>query len=337
MVALVNNYSKHEKSDIDLFIQRNHRDPSGYKKYRERWIKRDVIKETLFALIETNSKCNFACPMCVQSEEYAHTKNMSVELFEKILSEISINKIPSVSMNLTNEALLDKKIFDRIDEVSKIKTVFDIHMNTNASLLNEERSIKILNSQLTRLLIGFDAFTKETYEKVRAKGDYDSVMSNILNFLELKKKLKKKFPVVRISFVKTSDNEHEVVNWYNFWKDKVDYIAIQEFITPFADDSREYLIPKSSERTNYKSEDIVCTQPSERVSLRGNGDVLPCCSHFATEMPVGNLNENTLSEINKSEKFLKLKNDLLEPHGYKKHKYCKDCIEVSYGLKKNNA
>jgi len=54
-------------------------------------------------------------------------------------------------------------------------------------------------------------------------------------------------------------------------------------------------------------------------------------------MPVGNLNENTLSEINKSEKFLKLKNDLLEPHGYKKHKYCKDCIEVSYGLKKNNA
>ena len=148
MVALVNDYSKHEQGDIDLFIQKNHRDSLGYGEYRKRWKKRDKIKEILFALIETTSRCNFACPMCVQSEEYAHTKNMSVELFEKILSEISINKIPSVSMNLCNEALLDKKIFDRINEVSKIKTVFDIHMNTNAALLNEERSIKILNSNL---------------------------------------------------------------------------------------------------------------------------------------------------------------------------------------------
>ena len=94
MVALVNDYSKHEQGDIDLFIQKNHRDSLGYGEYRKRLKKRDKIKEILFALIETTSRCNFACPMCVQSEEYAHTKNMSVELFEKILSEFSINKIP---------------------------------------------------------------------------------------------------------------------------------------------------------------------------------------------------------------------------------------------------
>ena len=37
--------------------------------------------------------------MCVQSEDYAHTQNMSKELFDKILNEIKINKIPSVSLN----------------------------------------------------------------------------------------------------------------------------------------------------------------------------------------------------------------------------------------------
>ena len=333
MVALNNDYSKH--GDIDKFIEKNHKDPERYLNYRNKWKDRTNQNKILFALIETTSKCNFTCPMCVQSEEYAHTQNMSKGLFDKIIHEIKTNEIPSVCMNQTNEALLDKKIFDRLEAVSKIETVCDIHMNTNASLLNEERSKKILNSNLTRLLIGFDGFSKETYEKVRRKGNYEEVLKNILNFLELKKKLGKVFPVVRISFVRNSENEHEVNDWFEFWKDKVDYIAIQEFITPFADTSREYLIPKSSKRTKIDPSKIICTAPSERVGFRGNGDVLPCCSHFATEMPIGNLNENSYEEISKSEKIIKLKHDLLQPYGYKKNKICRDCIEISYGLKNN--
>lgn len=335
MVALVNDYSKH--GDINKYIEKNHKNPIRYAEYRERWKNRDNQEKILFALIETTSRCNFTCPMCVQSEDYAHTQNMSKELFDKILNEIKINKIPSVSLNQVNEPLLDKKIFERIEAISKIETVCDIHMNTNASLLNQERSEKILNSNLTRLLIGFDGFSKKVYEKVRRKGDYETVLNNILKFLELKKKLKKIFPVVRISFVKTSENEHETQDWFDYWKEKVDYLTIQEFITPFPDSRREYLIPKNSERLNVDPSKIICTQPSERVTFRGNGDVLPCCSHFATEIPIGNLHENTFEEISKSKKIQKLKNNLLQPFGYKKNKICRDCIEVSYGLKKNNA
>jgi len=332
MVAQVQDYCKY--GDINQYIEINHPDPVRFSDYRKKWNNRIQEDKILFSLIETTSKCNFTCPMCIQSDGYAHTKNMSKDLFEKILSEIKINEIPSVAMNQTNEALLDKKIFERIKAVSNIETVCDIHMNTNASLLNEERSIKIINSNLTRLLIGFDGFSKETYEKVRRKGNYQQVLKNILNFLDLKKKLKKVFPVIRISFVRTSENEHEINDWFDFWKDKVDYLTIQEFITPFPDSRRGYLIPKSSKRTKIDPSKIICTQPSERVGFRGNGDVLPCCSHFATEMPIGNLNENSLSEINISDKVIKLKNDLLQPFGYKKNKFCKDCIEISYNLRK---
>ena len=116
----------------------------------------------------------------------------------------------------------------------------------------------------------------------------------------------------------------------------MDYLTIQEFITPFTDSRRAYLIPKSSKRKNIDVSKIICTQPSERVTLRSNGDVLPCCSHFATEMPIGNLNKNSLSEINNSEKAIKLKNDLLQPFGYKKNKFCRNCIEISYNLKTDN-
>ena len=65
-------------------------------------------------------------------------------------------------------------------------------------------------------------------------------------------------------------------------------------------------------------------------------DVLSCCSHFATEMLIDNLNKNSLSEINNSEKAIKLKNDLLQPFGYKKNEFCRDYIEISYNLKTDN-
>ena len=74
--------------------------------------------------------------------------------------------------------------------------------------------------------------------------------------------------MVRISFVKTSENEHETQDWFDYWKEKVDYLTIQEFITPFPDSRREYLIPKNSERLNVDPSKIICTQPSERVTFR---------------------------------------------------------------------
>ena len=115
---------------------------------------------------------------------------------------------PAVAMNQINEPLLDKKIYDKIKIVSEIETVVDIHMNTNAVLLNKENSEKILNSKLTRLLLGFDGYSKDVFEKVRDRAKFDQVFNNIINFLELKKKMNKNFPVTRISFVRTSDNEH---------------------------------------------------------------------------------------------------------------------------------
>ena len=123
--------------------------------------------------------------------------------------------------------------------------------------------------------------------------------------------------MVRISFVKTSENDMRLKIGLIIGK-KSRLFNYPRIYNPFPDSRREYLIPKNSERLNVDPSKIICTQPSERVTFRGNGDVLPCCSHFATEIPIGNLHENTFEEISKSKKIQKLKNNLLQPFGYKK-------------------
>tara|TARA_B100001063_G_C16722732_1_gene534559 strand:+ start:256 stop:1263 length:1008 start_codon:yes stop_codon:yes gene_type:complete len=330
MVAQVTDYSKH--GDINKFIEKNHRDPLLFKSYRENWTIKNNDKP-LFVLFETTSKCNLRCNMCVQSVGYEQTERMQDGLFDKAVSEIKKLKIPAVAMNQINEPLLDKKIFEKIEKVSSIDTVVDIHMNTNAVLLNKKNSEKLLNSKLTRLLIGFDGFSKEVFEKVRERANYQQVFENIINFLDMKKQMKKTFPVTRISFVKTSENEHEIPKWFEFWRDKADYITVQEFISPVADLSKSHLIPNTSERVKIDPDKIICTQPSERITIRGDGNIIPCCSHIANKMPMGNLNESSIHNIWNNEKFKKLRKNLLTPGGYKKNKICKSCIETTYNLK----
>lgn len=332
MGSMVHDYSKH--GNIDEYIYKYHPQRELFKEYRNKWLN-NKNKELLFLLLETNSVCNFECAMCVHSIGYDKTKPMSDEIFNLAVKYIQEMKIPSVCLNQINEPLLDNKIIERIKKVSSIDTVVDTYINTNASLLNEKRSVELLNSGLTRLRIGFDGYSKEIFEKARKGSNYEEVLANILNFLELKKKLNKIFPVVRISFVRTSENESELEEWYEFWKDKVDYISIQEYLTPVLDDSKNYLITKNSKRFDIDPLKITCHSPFERAIIRGDGNVLPCCSHFATNMVMGNIVDESLNEIWEGNAFCELR-DKFSTNNWQKHPICSKCLSISYGIEVND-
>lgn len=328
MGAMTTDYSKH--GDINCYIAEHHPKKEQFGNYRKQW---EHNKESLlFLLIETISRCNLKCPMCIHSVGYEHTADMTENLFDRIIKEIKAMRIPSIAMNMTNEPLLDKSIINRIAKIAQVDCVVDILMNTNGVLLNKQNGEKLLDSGLTRLLIGFDAYSKNTYEKVRVGSNYEKVLHNILDFLELKEKLNKNIPVVRMSFVKTSQNEHEVQEWFDFWKDKVDYVSIQEYLTPVLNDSGLSLVPKNSKRKELKGEAITCKQPFERVTIIGNGDVLPCCSHFSTQMPIGNINNDSLLTIWNGEMVNTLRKYFKEKR-WREHPICSKCLGISSGLK----
>jgi len=328
MSTFTTEYCKY--GDINHFIAEHHNKKKRYIEYRKKW--ENNKNDLLFLLLETVSTCNLKCPMCIHSIGYDHTQPMEDDVFDIIEQSIREMNIPSVGMNQINEPFLDKKIFERTKRIASIDCVLDIHFNTNGLLLNRQNSLKILEiGAITRLLIGFDAFSKEAYEKMRYGSDYDKVMNNIMNFLELKEKMNKKFPVVRISFVRTSINEHEVDKWFEFWKDKVDYISVQEYLTQVLNESKTYLIAKSSKRKEIEASRITCRQPFERAIIRGNGDVVPCCSYFATKMPIGNIKQNNLKDIWHGTKAKNLRK-YFEEGRWSGHPICSKCLEISYGL-----
>ena len=43
--------------------------------------------------------------------------------------------------------------------------------------------------------------------------------------------------------------------------------------------------------------DFRCAQPFQRVTMRYNGTILPCCTFYAAEMPIGQLKSKTDSKF----------------------------------------
>ena len=244
-------------------------------------------------------------------------------MLDKIFDDFKKNKL-SALMLTASEPLLYKN-FDKVLERAKEAEIMDIFIFTNGNLLNEKNSNLILNSGVTRLFVSIDAATEETYNKIRVPVSkrllnskrLEKLEENVKNFVNMKKKLNKKLPLTRVSFVALSENSHEVDLFKKKWEKIVDSVEIQ----------RETSIKVYDKIENYrgkKLENYNCTKPWGDMAIYSNGLVGPCCNLVGRKTPIGNIKDNSITEIWNGEKMTELRN------GFKNNNpndVCKSCIE----------
>jgi len=309
-----------------------------FVEYRKKW---DLVNKfelqtefPLYLEVELNQICNLRCPMCSITvpearEKYINDKHMSWETYQKIILEAEKYECPSLNPQGVNEPLLDQDLENYI-KFAKNHGFIDIMMNTNATLLSEERSRKMLGTGLTRLRFSLDAATKETFEKIRIGAKYDSVMKNIERFIKIRDQEGLKLPMVGVNFVKMKVNEHEVDEFIEKWRDEVDFIVIQEFMPPELECDYSEFFPSDSTYQNQVKNSFNCQQPWQRFYIHNNGDVSPCCTTFSSELALGNVNNQSLYELWHSEAM----NNLRKIHKdgrYMDNPWCDKCVKGMSG------
>ena len=163
--------------------------------------------------------CNLRCPMCVVSlsaterGELEHPQeHLNREQFRKLLEDGVRRGLRAVSLNGNNEPLLTPNLHEYV-RAAKEAGVLDIMFHTNALLLTEDISAKLLDAGLTRIMFSLDAINKETYDRIRIGSDFGRVMCNINYFLELKRTRGLRLPLTRVSFVESKVNEDELAEF----------------------------------------------------------------------------------------------------------------------------
>jgi radical SAM protein with 4Fe4S-binding SPASM domain len=271
------------------------------------------------------------CPITIPSarEKYITDERMSWETYQKIILEAEKYECPSLNPQGLNEPLLDQD-FESYVKFAKNHGFLDVMINSNATLLSEERSRKILGSGLTRLRFSLDAATKETYEKIRVGAKYDSVMKNIKRFIKIRDQEGFKLPIVGVNFVKMKINEHEINEFIEKWRDEVDFIALQEFVPPESDSDYSEFFTSDLTFQNQVTNSFNCQQPWQRLNIHNNGDVAPCCTTFGSELALGNVSNQSLYEMWNSEEMNNLRKIHKEGR-YMDNPWCNKCVKSMSG------
>jgi radical SAM protein with 4Fe4S-binding SPASM domain len=275
------------------------REENRFKEYRKKWKEWPqnfhVGEFPLFIDIEATNACNLKCPFCVTTSRKGRIKNglISFEIVKKIIDEGADNGLYGVKFNIRGEPLLHPQIHEFV-RYAKKKRLIDIYFNTNAVLLTEEISKKLIEAGLGRISVSFEGYTKGVYEKYRVGASYEKVLLNIENLQTLKKKLRVKHPKVRIQTVMLADLELGFENYKKFWSERVEEVAFLDY-------------KKMKEKKKGVCYPWACPQIYQRMGIFWDGTILPCNHDDDALLALGNIRDIQIREAWHCEQLNKIR------------------------------
>lgn len=265
--------------------------------------------------IELTNRCNLNCIMCPRQRMTRQQGDMPLELFKRIIDQLK-GKTEIAILHLLGESLLNPYLFEMIDYCHKmgIRTV----LSTNSTLLKSKRAEALLNSKLDILLLSLDGFSQKTYQKIRQGANFNQVLENILNFLQMKINT---YPYTIVQMIKMKDTQDDIKNFLTFWKD----YKIKPLIKPFTHwqgdiDSIKELSVKPQEGTRTYG---ICDRLWMWLTVSHDGTVISCCRDYNAKYPMGNLKKQSIQEVWLGEKMIEFRKRYI--HGRNKIDICKTC------------
>ncbi len=249
--------------------------------------------------IEPTSICNYRCVFCYQTDNKfnkrsgGHMGHMKLKTF-KILIDQAQENIEFISLASRGEPLLCPD-FKEMLMYTKDK-FYNLKINTNASLLDEEMSRVILESGVKTLVFSADAVNSNLYSKLRVNGKLIKVVENIKKFQKIRiKDYPKSKIITRVSGVKVN-NQQDLGDMEKFWGAIVDQVA-------FVD----YMPWENVYQSKYSRIRVPCSDLWRRMFVWWDGKVNPCDADYKSKLLIGNFNNNSISELWKSNEYTKLR------------------------------
>ena len=308
--------------------------PSIYnliKKYPLRFVRNLGLKNTDFPSqiwLENTNHCNAECIMCPRESHTRKKGIMKFELYVKLIKEISTyrNTLQRLHMHNFGEPLLDKKLPERI-KLAKNHGIKHVYFVTNASLLNEESSFRLISSGLDEMKISFYGTEEASYNRVMKGLDFQETLDNVKKFFKIRREMKSSTPKVVIQLIpQLLDESEDDDKWADIFDsvidkkigDKLNIFNIHNYGS-----GRDYVDLKGNDIRN------VCNYPWSTLIVLQNGDVSPCSGDYNGELKLGSVNKNTIFEIWNSEIYKKIRKDFKNLN-YDDYAVCKNCI-IPYG------
>jgi radical SAM protein with 4Fe4S-binding SPASM domain len=285
---------------------------------------------------EPTTHCNLRCPEC-PSGLRAFTRPTGIlqkDFFKETIDDIHTRLLYLV-FYFQGEPFLNPAFLEMVTYAAS-KKIYTA-TSTNAHYLTNETAKKTVESGLDRLIISIDGTTQEVYEQYRVGGNLEKVIEGTKNIIKWKKSLNSRTPFVIFQFLVVKPNEHQMNEVKKMAKELgVDQVRFKTAQVYDFETDPNGLIPTNSKYSRYRKNSNQKYELKNPLSNRcwklwhanvitWDGLVVPCCFDKDALHQLGDLKNESFSNIWKNSNYKKFRMQLLNSR--KQIDICSNCSE----------
>ena len=273
--------------------------------------------------IELTNACNSDCIMCPRGKLTRKTAQMEFDLFRKIIDDCKGHNLRKINLFWFGETFIYSKLSEAIKYIKENLPKTKVNISTNGSLVKGEIAEEIIKSGLDTLNFDIDGATKETYESIRRNLNFRQVTENVINFINLRKRLKKKKPKVSVTIIRMDKTIGEIESFIENWKGIADHVGVSDYNT-WLDSVEDRNVGEKKEKSRKGKFTFPCDHPFNELVISVDGTATMCCLDWDCTERVGNLKINSVKEIWTGEGMKKRRKLLIE-NKYDEIPICRNC------------
>jgi MoaA/NifB/PqqE/SkfB family radical SAM enzyme len=278
-------------------------------------------------LVDVAEFCNLECIHCphvnFKKSEHYSAAMLDLSLHNKLVDEVKNrgnNYTQYIRYASNGEPLIHPQIFEMLSYAVNNCTS-KVTLTTNGVLLDDERIEKLLDTKLDVIDISIDAFSNESYEKIRVKGDLNITKENVLKLINANKKRKGDTKIV-VSYVEMPQNINETDNFEKFWNENgADFVIVRRMHSCSGSNTE---LASEKRKENRLIERKPCLYPWERIVLNPRGHLDYCPSDWVYGSHIADFRETTIYDTWHGEFYKRLRDAHLN-NNFNGHSFCGQC------------
>jgi MoaA/NifB/PqqE/SkfB family radical SAM enzyme len=287
--------------------------------------------------VDPSDVCNFQCKFCPTGDRelMRNTKGrnfgvMEYELFKKIVDDICEFDQPIKVLRLykDGEPFLNKKFADMIRYAKQKQCCNQVDTTTNASILNPEMSLEIIEAGLDRINISIEGVNAQQYLSFSKFAlDFEKLIENIRFFYEHRKNCEM---IVKINGdILGPEGKDE---FYAIFGDISDGVYIESIMSCWPEFELNG-VKVNNEVGIYQQEIrevLVCPYVFYSFSINADGVASACYLDWARKLVIGDARTQSVKQIWNGDKLRELQRMFLRKER-KTHAICKECGQMTHG------
>jgi radical SAM protein with 4Fe4S-binding SPASM domain len=252
--------------------------------------------------IELTNRCPFKCVMCARTNNMTRAQGlMDFDLFQRAIDEFVLAnpqaaRHAEVWLHGFGESLVHPEFakFMRYASARGIQAALSI----NPFMLTERVAHELLEARPAHLYCSLDGHDNESFEQIRGvKNAYDLSKQRLLDFL--KRKVEGGYNTrITLSMINFPLNASSIQQLGDYWRSipGIDEFLSKSFIN-WDGNAQDVNVLTASQPTAPQKPQVTCDFPWRRMTIKWDGDVVPCCLDYDKRYVLGNLTHQTLAEI----------------------------------------